>query len=90
MYRARGRAPKERWPLQTDRVALVDAYFDELQDAFDEARRRRAASAAHGTMTRVEKSRYGGYRVRSLPAEFLVELMVEGMRLPADRSSPPL
>lgn len=57
---------------------IADAFFRKFAEAMSEAGRRRASSEHIGYITHVDRSPYGGYRVRSLPAEFLVDEMLEG------------
>ena len=54
--------------------AVVGSHFDTLEDARREAlrRRRKNASEPH-IVTKVESSPYGGFIVRSIPVEFMVE-----------------
>lgn len=48
-------------------------HFDNFEDAYAEAQRRRVADAGDELIIRVEPSPYGGYRVRSLPTELVIE-----------------
>ena len=66
-----------------------DAYFDKLQDALEEVRRRRTSPEGHEMITRMEESPYGGYRVRSIPADFLIDTLVDGIQLPQNRYKMP-
>jgi len=52
---------------------VADTLHDNLVDAIVEAARRRSELHGKEFVTRVEPSRCGGYRVRSLPTEFYVE-----------------
>ncbi len=54
-------------------LALSDFYCESMEEAFREAGKRRTANAAAGMITRVELSKYSGYRVFSLPAEIFVD-----------------
>ena len=56
---------------ETPRSAL---FFDDYLGAHTEASRRRARDAASGMISRVEKSPYGGYVIRSWPIEILADL----------------
>ena len=53
-----------------DRASLG---FETYLEANQEAARRRSRDAANGMLSRVEKSPYGGYVVRSWPIEILVD-----------------
>jgi len=75
--------------LSAEQFAVADAYFDDLKEAIEEARHRRARHT-EGVITRVQRSPYGGYRVRSMPAEFVVDLMADGIPLPWERRQPEL
>jgi hypothetical protein len=55
-----------------------DSFHDNLADALDEVAKRRADPQGKGLITRVEPSGYGGLRVRSLPAEFYIDLLADG------------
>jgi hypothetical protein len=57
---------------------FADTFHEKLVDAMNEASRRRAHPDGKGFVTRVERSPYGGYRVRSLPAEFYVDQLADG------------
>jgi len=60
---------------------FADAFHDSLADATKEAARRRTGLAARDLVTRIEKSPYGGYRVRSMPADFYVDQIADGPSL---------
>ena len=50
-----------------------DAFFGDFFEAHAEAQRRRKEFAGDEFITRIEKDPYGeGYRVRSIPAEFVI------------------
>jgi hypothetical protein len=57
---------------------FADTFHERLLEAMNEASRRRADPEGKGFVTRVERSPYGGYRVRSLPAEFYVDQIADG------------
>jgi hypothetical protein len=57
---------------------FADTFHDHLADAMKEAARRRADPAARELVTRVDDSPYGGYRVRSVPADFYVDQIADG------------
>ena len=63
-----------------------DFYCDTIDEVFEEIRRRKSSPAAEGAITRFEESRYGGYRVYSVDAEFLVDELADPIR-PAIPSS---
>lgn len=48
------------------------SHFDTLEAAEREARIRRKSDAENEFLTRVERSKYSGYVVRSVPIEYLV------------------
>ena len=56
-----------------------DAYFRDLQEALEEVRRRRTSPEGSELITKLEESPYEGYRVRSVPADFMIDLMVDGI-----------
>ena len=49
------------------------SYFGTLEEARREARERRRHSVDHGLVIRVEPSPYGGFVVRSLPVDLVIE-----------------
>jgi hypothetical protein len=55
-----------------------DSFHDNLADALEEVAKRRADPQSKDLITRVERSGYGGLRVRSLPAEFYIDLLADG------------
>lgn len=48
------------------------SHFNTLEEAEREARTRRKSDAESEFLTRVERSKYSGYVVRSVPIEYLV------------------
>ena len=62
----------------TRKTALTDTYCATMQEVVDELRRRREVRRpGHLVITRYEKARYGGgFRVYSVPAELVVEQMI--------------
>ena len=52
-----------------------DSYHDSLDDAVREAHSRKAAGEP--IITKVEESPYGGWRVRSISAEFAIDFMAD-------------
>lgn len=57
---------------------FADSFHDKLADAMNEATRRRTDPAARDLVTKPEESPYGGYRVRSMPADFYVDQIADG------------
>jgi hypothetical protein len=55
-----------------------DSFHDTMEEALEEVARRRADSQGKELVTRVERSPYGGFRVRSMPAEYYVDLLADG------------
>lgn len=68
----------------TGRLAQ-DVYCDTIDEVFEEIRRRKSSPGAEGAITRFEESPYGGYRVYSVDAEFLVDELADPVqpRVPA-------
>ena len=58
---------------KADEAAPASLVFDTYLQASKEAGRRRVQNAANGMISRVEKSPYGGYVVRTRPIEMLVD-----------------
>lgn len=65
---------------------LPDAYCDTIDDVFAEIRRRKALPGAETAITRFEESPYGGYRVYSVDAEFVVDELVNPIQPRIPRS----
>ncbi|MCJ2132429.1 hypothetical protein [Methylobacterium sp. E-045] len=61
---------------------VVDTYHDSYREALCEATRRRNQAGHEGSITNVTKSAYGRYVVRSLPAEFILDMAVDGTPMP--------
>ena len=59
-----------------------------MQDAADEARRRRSNPAYADMLTNVDRSGYGGWVVRSLPADVAVDFLADGIPWARDRWTP--
>lgn len=57
---------------------FADTFHKTLAEAMAEAARRRASPEGTGFLTNVDRSPYGGYRVRSIPAELVVDQLIEG------------
>ena len=58
---------------KTKQAPKAAFFFDDYFEAQAEASRRQAQNAAKGMISRVEKSPYGGYVIRSWPIEILAE-----------------
>ena len=56
---------------------FADTFQDRLADARVEADRRRADKNGYDLVTKVETSPYGGYRVRSMPADYYVDRIAD-------------
>ncbi|EME69097.1 hypothetical protein H261_15230 [Paramagnetospirillum caucaseum] len=56
---------------------FIDSFHDSLDEAVREAHRRKAGGET--TITTVVETPYGGWRVRSIPAEFAVDLMADSL-----------
>lgn len=57
---------------------FADTFHKTLRDAMEEAGRRRTSPDGGSYLTNVEPSPYGGFRVRSMPAELYVDQLIEG------------
>jgi hypothetical protein len=57
---------------------FADTFHQHMADAMKEVSRRRSDPASRDLVTRVEESPYGGYRVRSVPADFFVDQIADG------------
>jgi hypothetical protein len=55
-----------------------DTFHDTIAQAMEEVARRRSDPQGKELVTRVERSPYGGYRVRPMPADFYVDLLSDG------------
>ncbi len=71
----------------THKHPLADAYCATMEEVVDELRRRRATrKSGEPVVTRYEKARYGrGFRVYSVPAELVVEQMMNPLPRPRKR-----
>ena len=58
---------------KTKQAPRAAFFYDDYLEAHAEASRRQAQNAANGMISRVEKSPYGGYVIRSWPIEILAE-----------------
>ena len=59
-------------------MTLSDTFHRTTADAMGEASKRRANPAFKDFLTRVEPSPYGGFRVRSFPAELFIDQLADG------------
>ena len=57
---------------------FADTFHTTLREAMEEAGQRRSSSDGGSYLTNVERSPYGGFRVRSIPAELYVDQLIEG------------
>ena len=62
--------------------ATVESYHDSYREALQESARRRCQPQLEGYITNVTRSAYGRYVVRSLPAEFILDMAVDGTPMP--------
>jgi len=60
----------------------LDSFHDTMREAYIEANRRTSDPAFPDMIIRVEPSRYGGFRVRSIPADLYIDQLVDGPFLP--------
>lgn len=63
------------------RASIADAYFESQRDAVAEACSRRQKAESVDLLTRVMPSPFGGFVVRSMPADFYAELIADGLPL---------
>ena len=56
---------------------FADTYHKTRAAALAEVQHRRDLARAEQFITRIEKSPYGGYRVRSVPAEFVLDHLAD-------------
>jgi hypothetical protein len=66
---------------------FADSFCDTLTAAMAEVDRRRSQNRGEQMITRIEDSPYGGFRVRSFPAEFIVDSVSEPGAIPLSRFS---
>jgi hypothetical protein len=69
---------------------FVDTFHDTYAQAMEELERRRANPQGKDLITRIDTSPYGGFRVRSMPADLWIELATEGMVSPVLNRKIPL
>lgn len=67
-------------------MPMVDTYHDTYEEAVREACRRRKQASLAGQMTKVFPASFGRFVVRSMPAEFLMDIVMDG--LPTDVFGP--
>jgi hypothetical protein len=60
-----------------------DSFHKTMQEAMEEVARRRADPQGKEIVTRIQSSPYGGFRVRSLPADLYVDMLADGQLLVA-------
>ena len=56
-------------------VAMTDAYFDTEEEARAEARRRKSKPVDEYMIVRCERTGYGNWRVRSIPADLMLDML---------------
>ena len=70
-------------------TSFADAFFKTQREAVEEVARRRASTGKQGMVAHIEPSPYGkGFRVRSIPVEFVFEPMIDNLALGIRPSSP--
>lgn len=55
-------------------VTMTDAYFDTEAEARAEARRRKSQPVDEYMIVRCERTGYGNWRVRSIPADLMLDM----------------
>lgn len=55
-----------------------DSFHKTMEEALEEVERRRADPQGHELVTRISRSPYGGFRVRSMPADYYVDILADG------------
>ncbi len=63
----------------------MNSFHKTVHEAYAEVRRRKSDPAFQDMIVRVEPSGYGGFRVRSMPADLYVDQLVDGPFLPGYR-----
>lgn len=63
--------------MSTSMLAVGDVYCRSLDEAMKETARRKRDAPAAGVIVSFEKSPYGGYRVYSVPADTVVDDLVD-------------
>jgi hypothetical protein len=59
-----------------------DKRFETHKEALREVIKRKESDGRQGNLTRVVRSPYGGFIVKSMPAAFLFDLIADGMPSP--------
>ncbi len=59
-------------------TVLSDSFHKTMAEAVAEASRRRSDPSLNDFLTRIEPSSYGGFRVRSYPADLFVDQLADG------------
>lgn len=59
-------------------MTLADTFHSSMVEAMAEAARRRANPAFKEFVTKIEPSRYGGYRVRSYSIDLFIDQLADG------------
>jgi hypothetical protein len=65
---------------------LPDSFHETMPDAMRELERRRKVAGERDCISRIEPSPYGGYRVRSIPVDFLVDMATDWGMMPDNRN----
>ena len=61
--------------LETLPRLVPDGYYDSIEEAYEESRRRKASPPADDAVTRVVESPYGGFRVFTISMEFAIDVL---------------
>ena len=59
-------------------MTMTDAWFETREQALDEVRRRKAGLADEKMIVGYEKTGYGNWRVYSVSAEFMADMLANG------------
>jgi hypothetical protein len=76
----------DKMQKHSESAMFADTFYRSLREAMAETQRRRSEAQSEQLITRVEQSPYGGYRVRSIPAEFVLDHMADHGSVPMPRS----
>jgi hypothetical protein len=63
-------------------MMLTETFFDNQRQALEEASRVRATAKDGEVIVRIDKSPYGGYRLRIIPTDVLADMLDSGTLLP--------
>ncbi|WP_243998352.1 hypothetical protein [Methylobacterium sp. E-005] len=74
--------PVQTHPRPEAASATVESYHDTYREALQEATRRKCQPSLEGYITNVTRSAYGRFVVRSLPAEFVLDMALDGTPMP--------